>query len=152
MKLYTDRSLTPSLLVAREKDRRKWKWFQLHCGKEWGNHIVTCVISNTYNFSQLMDSARFTARLLRGPKWNNKTALRYLITLLVFRILLQLSKNFAFVMKFITSASNRGARGSVVVKALCYKPEGRGFDSRWGEFLNLANASGRSRPWGLLSL
>jgi hypothetical protein len=23
-----------------------------------------------------------------------------------------------------------GARGSVVVKALCYKPEGRGFDSR----------------------
>jgi hypothetical protein len=23
----------------------------------------------------------------------------------------------------------RGARGSVVVKALCYKPEGRGFDS-----------------------
>jgi hypothetical protein len=24
----------------------------------------------------------------------------------------------------------RGARGSVVVKALCYIPEGRGFDSR----------------------
>jgi hypothetical protein len=23
-----------------------------------------------------------------------------------------------------------GARGSVVVKALCYKPEGRGFDAR----------------------
>jgi hypothetical protein len=23
-----------------------------------------------------------------------------------------------------------GARGSVVIKALCYKPEGRGFDSR----------------------
>jgi hypothetical protein len=23
-----------------------------------------------------------------------------------------------------------GARGSVVVKVLCYKPEGRGFDSR----------------------
>jgi hypothetical protein len=27
-------------------------------------------------------------------------------------------------------------RGSVVVKALYYKPEGHGFDSRWGEFLN----------------
>jgi hypothetical protein len=27
--------------------------------------------------------------------------------------------------------------GSVVVKALCYKPEGRGFDSRWGEFLKI---------------
>jgi hypothetical protein len=25
---------------------------------------------------------------------------------------------------------NRGARGSVVVKALCYKPEGRTFDTR----------------------
>jgi hypothetical protein len=27
-----------------------------------------------------------------------------------------------------------GAHGSVVVKALWYKPEGRGFDTRWGEF------------------
>jgi hypothetical protein len=27
-----------------------------------------------------------------------------------------------------------GARGSVVVKALCCKPEGRGFKSRWGGF------------------
>jgi hypothetical protein len=26
--------------------------------------------------------------------------------------------------------SPNGARGSVVVKALCYKPDGRGFDSR----------------------
>jgi hypothetical protein len=27
-----------------------------------------------------------------------------------------------------------GARGTVVVKALCYKPVGRGFDTQWGEF------------------
>jgi hypothetical protein len=46
----------------------------------------------------------------------------------------------------------RVARGSVVVMALCYNPEGSGFDSRWGEFLNLPNPSGRTRPWGLLSL
>jgi hypothetical protein len=26
------------------------------------------------------------------------------------------------------------ARGSVVVKALCYKPEGRGFETWWGEW------------------
>jgi hypothetical protein len=26
---------------------------------------------------------------------------------------------------------NTGARDGVVVKALCYKPAGRGFDSRW---------------------
>jgi hypothetical protein len=44
------------------------------------------------------------------------------------------------------------ARGSVVVKALCYKPEGRGFNSWWGEFLNLHNPSGHTRPWGLLGL
>jgi hypothetical protein len=47
---------------------------------------------------------------------------------------------------------NREVRGIVVVKALCYKEEGRGFDTRWGEFLNLPNTSGRTRPWGLHSL
>jgi hypothetical protein len=45
-----------------------------------------------------------------------------------------------------------GTRGSLVVKALCYKPEGRGFDVRCGVFLNLPNPSGRTRPWGLVSL
>jgi hypothetical protein len=54
--------------------------------------------------------------------------------------------------EFLMSTGNLGARGSVVFKALCYKPEGRGFDSWWGEFLNLPNPSGRTRPWGLLSL
>jgi hypothetical protein len=42
--------------------------------------------------------------------------------------------------------------GSAVVKALCYKPEGRGFHTRWSEFLNLPKPSGRTRPWGLFSL
>jgi hypothetical protein len=42
--------------------------------------------------------------------------------------------------------------GSIVVKALCYKLEGCGFDTRWGDFLNLPNPSGRTRPWGLLGL
>jgi hypothetical protein len=27
-----------------------------------------------------------------------------------------------------------GARGSVVVKAICYKPEGRGFETLWSEW------------------
>jgi hypothetical protein len=27
-----------------------------------------------------------------------------------------------------------------------------GFDNRWGEFLNLPNSSGRTRPWGLLGV
>jgi hypothetical protein len=46
----------------------------------------------------------------------------------------------------------KSARGSVVVKALEYKPEIRGFESRWGEILNLPNPSGHIRPWGLLSI
>jgi hypothetical protein len=27
--------------------------------------------------------------------------------------------------------------------------KGRGLETRWGEILNLPNASGRTRPWGL---
>jgi hypothetical protein len=42
------------------------------------------------------------------------------------------------------------ARGSLVVKALSYKKEGRGFETWWGGILNLPNLSGRTRPWGLL--
>jgi hypothetical protein len=30
-----------------------------------------------------------------------------------------------------------GARGSLVVKELCYKPEGRGFETRWDEHLSI---------------
>jgi hypothetical protein len=45
-----------------------------------------------------------------------------------------------------------GARGSLVVKALGYKSEGRWFEIQWNESLNLPNPSGRTRPWGSLSL
>jgi hypothetical protein len=46
------------------------------------------------------------------------------------------------------------ARCTLVVEALGYKPEGRGFGTRLGEwiFFNLPNPSSRIRPWGLLSL
>jgi hypothetical protein len=48
--------------------------------------------------------------------------------------------------RFITELVS--TRSSVVVKALCYKPKGRGFDTRGGDFfLNLPNPSGRARPW-----
>jgi hypothetical protein len=40
------------------------------------------------------------------------------------------------------------ARGSVVVKAPCSKRVGCGFKTRWGEFFNLPNPSGRTRPLG----
>jgi hypothetical protein len=45
-----------------------------------------------------------------------------------------------------------GAHGSLVVKALGYKPEGGGFETWWSEVLNLHNPSCHTRPWGLLSL
>jgi hypothetical protein len=52
----------------------------------------------------------------------------------------------------INNISFSGARGSLVVKVLDYNPEGRGFETRWGDILNLPNPSGRTRPWGLLNL
>jgi hypothetical protein len=48
-----------------------------------------------------------------------------------------------------------GERGSAVVTALCYKPEGHGFETRRGDFFfffNLPNPSGSTRSWGSLSL
>jgi hypothetical protein len=46
------------------------------------------------------------------------------------------------------------ARGSVVVEVLCYKAEGRGFETpiRRINFFNLPNPCGRTRPLGLLGL
>jgi hypothetical protein len=39
---------------------------------------------------------------------------------------------------FIVSICNyTGARGSLVVKALGYKPEDRGFETQWGEILKI---------------
>jgi hypothetical protein len=42
-----------------------------------------------------------------------------------------------------------GARSSLVVKMLGYKPESRRFQTQRGEILNLPDPSGRTRPWGL---
>jgi hypothetical protein len=54
-------------------------------------------------------------------------------------------------LEIVFTISQRGARGSVVVKALCYKPEGRGFDTPCGDFY-LPNPYGRTRSWDLLDL
>jgi len=40
------------------------------------------------------------------------------------------------VFEYISDTSQIGARGGVVVKALRYKPAGRGFDSRWCQWHN----------------
>jgi hypothetical protein len=44
-------------------------------------------------------------------------------------------------------------RGSIVVKALCHKPEGRGFENLLDNFIfNLPNLSSHTKPLGSLSL
>jgi hypothetical protein len=53
---------------------------------------------------------------------------------------------------FWNRANDRAEFGILVVKALGYKAEGREFETRWGEILNLSNPSGRTTPWGSLSL
>jgi hypothetical protein len=46
-------------------------------------------------------------------------------------IRIKVSVFFTMSYKFRQMHSYNGARGGVVVKALRYKPAGRGFDSRW---------------------
>ena len=36
-----------------------------------------------------------------------------------------------FIVSWLANSQLKGTRGSLVVKALRYKPAGRGFDSRW---------------------
>jgi hypothetical protein len=38
-------------------------------------------------------------------------------------------------LKYTCHPTSRGARGCAVGWALCYKPEGRGFESRWGHWI-----------------
>jgi hypothetical protein len=101
-------------------------WF--HLGDR-GGKALACFTAISYSSSQADGSRNrgVVTVVLFSPTWRTKY-------------------NIPIVYKFI------GARGSVVVKALCYKSESRGFDSRWAEFLNLPNPSCLTRPWCLLSL
>ena len=52
-------------------------------------------------------------------------------TVFTARYGLGLCVQFRLILVFKELELVAGARGGVVVKALCYKPAGRGFDSRW---------------------
>jgi hypothetical protein len=57
-------------------------------------------------------------RVLHQGYWKNRPSQQLFKVFILYFILL-----FSIIIYM-------GTRGSVVVKALCYKPEGRGFDSR----------------------
>jgi hypothetical protein len=55
--------------------------------------------------------------------------------------------------KAVTALYHEGERSSAVVKALCYKPEGRGFETRWGVFFfNLPNPLRPHKVLGFIQL
>jgi hypothetical protein len=124
-------------------------WVLTHC-----NSYTTPFISAVYRWETLVEHLQFltaTRKYVRPAKRVIQTASQN-----KFSVQFQKQKQFKvsiFFMKNITiSNAQLEACSSVVVKALCYKLEGRGFETQWGEFLNLFNPSGRSRTWGLLSL
>jgi hypothetical protein len=47
---------------------------------------------------------------------------------------------------YVNLTWKRGARCSVVVKALCYRPQGRGFETGCDNFFNFPNSFGRTSP------
>jgi hypothetical protein len=102
---------------------------------------------------QLPRNINYVCYLLHSPRYSNRIQSRcaqpqkkHVIWSLVCVYI------YIYIYIYICTEYIYGARGSVVAKALCYKPEGRGFDTRWGEFLNLPNPSGHTRQWCLLSL
>ena len=61
----------------------------------------------------------------------NSKRMRRIVPSVVFQVLPQLYTLSHKERDFRKNVTEHGARGSVVVKALRYKPAGRGFDSRW---------------------
>jgi hypothetical protein len=113
-------------------------------------YCVNFTISTPF-LSQKMTVLRIKQSKMQPRFHHSYDAIEKLITIFVK----SKPKPFCVLCTFMSILEPRlrktGARGSVVVKALCYKPEGRGSDSRWREFLNLPNPSGHTRPWDLLS-
>jgi hypothetical protein len=89
-------------------------------------------------------------KLSKKPAWDQVASIDY--TLVAISQFTRISE--AILCLDSIMAKYRLFFGSVVVKTLCYRPKGLGFETRWGEwtFLNLPNLARRTRPWGLLSL
>jgi hypothetical protein len=110
------------------------------------NILSRCLVVRTI-YSYICSIFLLSSWLIR-LRTQGKTECRYLSDCVVKMILHYLIKRrlrlysfldnkiprFLYTCIFKTIRPYTGARGSVVVKALCYKPEGRGFETRWGEW------------------
>jgi hypothetical protein len=87
----------------------------------------------------------FVRGLIEGLLGNDYSFLRWLLRLFQYYLSLMLYNDllqlfYIFIILYLT-------RGSVVIMALYYKPEGRGFDSRWSEFLTYLILPAALGPW-----
>jgi hypothetical protein len=86
--------------------------------------IVTVILNVLHHRQNLLNCAWYTVFCSRQGL--------QIIFFLNFSLLGEVTGNVIHIeFCFAGCVRERGARGSVVVKALCYNPEGLGFDSRW---------------------
>jgi hypothetical protein len=117
-----------------------FKFLSLHVeSREYGRGDPLCWPRDTPQFAKLGTNFAYKCRSLGRSVGvvRSRAKAKDLVSLI-------------FVFQFRAS----GAPGSIVVEALRCKPEGRVFETWWGEwiFFNLPNSSSRTRRWGLLSL
>jgi hypothetical protein len=109
-------------------------------------HMTRAIENSSRDCSSLSSTLRETAPTL----WEvNARGIVTNVLSRFFLVFLVLSHNFR-----VSTSTVKGARCSVVVKVLCYKPEGRGFKTRWNEwiFFSLPNPCRSTRPSGSFSL
>jgi hypothetical protein len=99
----------------------------LHIGNEWSKRNAT---SRSSELSWFALSSHWTASGVVLP-WKR---VYVLVILLSDGKGGQIQRNPCILVHEIIIAYNTLARSSVVVEALCYKPEGRGFDFRWSHW------------------
>jgi hypothetical protein len=124
---------------------------KIFCASYANRRLITfCTMNNTQHTNILLcssttptvqNSVCFYCHWNPSRNWKN---IKFCISILTLNFPRKLMEDVLSVLLL--------ARGSVVVKALCYKPEGCQFDTWRGKFLNLPNPSGRTRPWGLFNL